>query len=144
MSAVLARDIVKKFGDVPAVNGISLTVPDGEFMVLLGPSGCGKTTFLRIICGLEQQTSGDLLIGGDIVNDVPPRARGVAMMFQSYGLYPHFSVRHNIAFPLRTQRVPSAEVDRKVAWASQLLGIDHLLERRPRRPPGGDGPRVRP
>ena len=90
----------------PPSTASALTVPDGEFMVLLGPSGCGKTTFLRIICGLEQQTSGDLLIGGDIVNDIPPRARGVAMMFQSYGLYPHFSVRNNIAFPLRTQRVP--------------------------------------
>src|SRR6185437_10362287 len=142
MAAVLTRDIVKKFGEVPAVNGISLTVPDGEFMVLLGPSGCGKTTFLRIICGLERQTSGDLMIGGDIVNDIPPRARGVAMMFQSYGLYPHFSVRHNIAFPLRTQRVPSAEVDKKVAWASQLLGIDHLLERRPRQLSGGERQRV--
>jgi len=142
MSAVLARDIVKKFGDVPAVNGISLTVPDGEFMVLLGPSGCGKTTFLRIICGLEQQTSGDLLIGGDIVNDLPPRARGVAMMFQSYGLYPHFTVRNNIAFPLRTQRVPRAEISKKVEWASQLLGIGHLLDRRPRQLSGGERQRV--
>src|ERR1041385_3084328 len=142
MAAVSTRNIVKKFGEVAAVNGISLEVPNGEFMVLLGPSGCGKTTFLRIICGLEQQTSGDLLIGGDNVNNVPPRARGVAMMFQSYGLYPHFSVRHNIAFPLRTQRVPSAEVDKKVAWASQLLGIDHLLERRPRQLSGGERQRV--
>ena len=106
MAAVLTRNIVKKFGEVPAVNGISLTVPDGEFMVLLGPSGCGKTTYLRIICGLEEPTSGDLLIGGNVVNDIPPRARGVAMMFQSYGLYPHYTVRKNIAFPLRTQRVP--------------------------------------
>src|SRR6476619_4227372 len=142
MAAVLTRDIVKKFGDVPAVNGISLTVPDGEFMVLLGPSGCGKTTFLRIICGLEKQTSGDLLIGGDIVNDIPPRARGVAMMFQSYGLYPHFTVRHNIAFPLKTQRVSRAEIDKKVAWASQLLGIGHLLDRRPRQLSGGERERV--
>jgi multiple sugar transport system ATP-binding protein len=142
MAAVSTRNIVKKFGEVAAVNGISLEVPNGEFMVLLGPSGCGKTTFLRIICGLEQQTSGDLLIGGDVVNDIPPRARGVAMMFQSYGLYPHFSVRHNIAFPLRTQRVTSAEIDKKVAWASQLLGIDHLLERRPRQLSGGERQRV--
>jgi multiple sugar transport system ATP-binding protein len=142
MAAVSTRNIVKKFGEVPAVNGITLSVPDGEFMVLLGPSGCGKTTFLRIICGLEQQTSGDLLIGGDIVNDIPPRARGVAMMFQSYGLYPHFSVRRNIAFPLRTQRVPSAEIDKKVTWASQLLGIDHLLDRRPRQLSGGERQRV--
>jgi multiple sugar transport system ATP-binding protein len=142
MAAVSTRNIVKKFGEVAAVNGISLEVPNGEFMVLLGPSGCGKTTFLRIICGLEQQTSGDLLIGGDIVNDIPPRARGVAMMFQSYGLYPHFSVRRNIAFPLRTQRVRSAEIDKKVAWASQLLGIGHLLDRRPRQLSGGERQRV--
>jgi len=142
MAAVSTRDIVKKFGDVPAVNGISLTVPDGEFMVLLGPSGCGKTTFLRIICGLERQTSGDLLIGEHLVNDIPPRARGVAMMFQSYGLYPHFTVRHNIAFPLTTQSVPSAEIARKVAWASQLLGIGHLLDRRPRQLSGGERQRV--
>jgi multiple sugar transport system ATP-binding protein len=142
MAAVSTRDIVKKFGDVPAVNGISLNVPNGEFMVLLGPSGCGKTTFLRIICGLEKQTSGDLMIGGDIVNDMPPRARGVAMMFQSYGLYPHFTVRHNIAFPLKTQGVPRAEIDKKVEWASQLLGIAHLLDRRPRQLSGGERQRV--
>src|SRR5215475_2263999 len=142
MAAVLTRDIVKKFGDVSAVNGISLTVPDGQFMVLLGPSGCGKTTFLRVICGLERQTSGDLLIGGDLVNELPPRARGVAMMFQSYGLYPHFSVRHNIAFPLKTQGVPRAEIDRKVEWASQLLGIGRLLDRRPRQLSGGERQRV--
>jgi multiple sugar transport system ATP-binding protein len=111
-------------------------------MVLLGPSGCGKTTFLRIICGLEKQTSGDLLIGGNVVNDMPPRARGVAMMFQSYGLYPHYTVRKNIAFPLRTQRVPGAEIAKKVEWASQLLGIGHLLDRRPRQLSGGERQRV--
>jgi multiple sugar transport system ATP-binding protein len=142
MAAVLTRNIVKKFGEVPAVDGITLTVPDGEFMVLLGPSGCGKTTFLRIICGLEKQTSGDLLIGGNLVNDIPPRARGVAMMFQSYGLYPHYTVRKNIAFPLRTQRVPGPEIEKKVAWASQLLGIGHLLDRRPRQLSGGERQRV--
>jgi multiple sugar transport system ATP-binding protein len=142
MAAVSTRNIVKKFGDVAAVNGISLEVPNGEFMVLLGPSGCGKTTFLRIICGLERQTSGDLLIGGDLVNDVPPRARGVAMMFQSYGLYPHFTVRNNIAFPLRTQGIRGAEIDKKVEWASQLLGIGHLLDRRPRQLSGGERQRV--
>jgi multiple sugar transport system ATP-binding protein len=143
MAAVLTRDIVKTFGgEVPAVNGITLTVPDGEFMVLLGPSGCGKTTFLRIICGLEQQTSGDLIIGGDLVNDIPPRARGVAMMFQSYGLYPHYSVRKNIGFPLRTQGMPGAQIAKKVDWASQLLGIGHLLDRRPRQLSGGERQRV--
>ena len=142
MSAVLTRDVVKKFDEVPAVNGISLTVADGEFMVLLGPSGCGKTTYLRIICGLEKQTSGDILIGGSIVNDIPPRARGVAMMFQSYGLYPHFTVRNNIAFPLKTQNVPRAEIEKKVEWASQLLGIGRLLDRRPRQLSGGERQRV--
>jgi len=142
MAAVSTKSIIKKFGEVPAVNGITLDVPNGEFMVLLGPSGCGKTTFLRVICGLERQTSGDLLIGGDLVNELPPRARGVAMMFQSYGLYPHFSVRHNIAFPLKTQGVPRAEIDRKVEWASQLLGIDRLLDRRPRQLSGGERQRV--
>jgi multiple sugar transport system ATP-binding protein len=142
MAAVLARSIVKRFDEVLAVNGITLAVPDGEFMVLLGPSGCGKTTFLRIICGLERQTSGDLIIDGNIVNDIPPRARGVAMMFQSYGLYPHYTVRKNIAFPLRTQRVPSDEIERKVAWASQLFGIGHLLDRRPRQLSGGERQRV--
>ena len=142
MAAVLTRDIIKIFGEVSAVDGITLSVPDGEFMVLLGPSGCGKTTFLRIICGLEQQTSGDLIIGGHLVNDIPPRARGVAMMFQSYGLYPHYSVRNNIAFPLKTTQVPRAEIEKKVAWAVQLLGIDHLLDRRPRQLSGGERQRV--
>jgi multiple sugar transport system ATP-binding protein len=142
MAAVLTSNIIKKFGEVPAVDGITLTVPDGEFMVLLGPSGCGKTTFLRIICGLERQTSGDLMIGGNLVNDVPPRARGVAMMFQSYGLYPHYTVRKNIAFPLRTQRVPGPQIEKKVEWASQLLGIGHLLDRRPRQLSGGERQRV--
>lgn len=142
MAAVLTRDIIKKFAEVPAVDGITLTVPDGEFMVLLGPSGCGKTTFLRIICGLEHQTSGDLIIGGHVVNDLPPRARGAAMMFQSYGLYPHYTVRNNIAFPLKTQRVPSAEIAKKVEWASQLLGIAPLLDRRPRQLSGGERQRV--
>ena len=142
MAAVLTKDIIKTFGEIPAVDGITLSVPDGEFMVLLGPSGCGKTTFLRIICGLERQTSGDLMIDGNVVNDIPPRARGVAMMFQSYGLYPHYSVRNNIAFPLKTTHVPRAEIEKKVAWASQLLGIDHLLDRRPRQLSGGERQRV--
>ncbi|WP_245313207.1 ABC transporter ATP-binding protein, partial [Bradyrhizobium macuxiense] len=142
MATVSASNIVKKFDEVLAVNGISLAVPDGEFVVLLGPSGCGKTTFLRIICGLERQTSGDLVIDGNIVNDVPPRARGVAMMFQSYGLYPHYTVRNNIAFPLRTQRVPRTEIEKKVNWASRLLGIEHLIDRRPRQLSGGERQRV--
>jgi multiple sugar transport system ATP-binding protein len=142
MGAVTTTNIRKTFQDVQAVDGISLTVHDGEFMVLLGPSGCGKTTFLRIIAGLETQTVGDIEINGEVVNELPPRARGIAMVFQSYGLYPHFSVRNNIAFPLRTQRVPKPEIDKKVAWSADLLGISHLLDRRPRQLSGGERQRV--
>src|SRR5215475_14331079 len=142
MAAVVAKDIRKDFGDVAAVDGVSLAVRDGEFLVLLGPSGCGKTTFLRIVAGLERQTSGDILINDEIVNDVTPRARGIAMVFQSYGLYPHLTVANNIAFPLRTQGTPRPEIARKVAWAAGLLGIDHLLARRPRQLSGGERQRV--
>jgi len=142
MAAVAANHIKKQFGDVLAVNDISLSVHDGEFLVLLGPSGCGKTTFLRILAGLEHQSSGDILIGGEVVNDVPPRARGIAMVFQSYGLYPHLSVANNIAFPLRTQSTPAAEIRRKVGWATKLLSIDHLLDRKPRQLSGGERQRV--
>src|SRR5438876_9912501 len=142
MAAVTTKDIRKDFGDVAAVDGISLSVRDGEFLVLLGPSGCGKTTLLRIIAGLEKPTSGEVLIDGEIVNDVPPRARGVAMVFQSYGLYPHLTVANNIAFPLRTQRTPKAEIKLKVDWAAGLLGIQRLLQRRPRELSGGERQRV--
>jgi multiple sugar transport system ATP-binding protein len=142
MGAVATTNIEKTFGEVHAINGISLAVRDGEFMVLLGPSGCGKTTFLRIIAGLEKQTGGDVEINGEVVNQLPPRARGIAMVFQSYGLYPHFTVRNNIAFPLRTQRMAKSEIQEKVAWAAQLLGIEHLLDRRPRQLSGGERQRV--
>ena len=142
MGAVATNNIRKTFGEVGAVNGITLAVRDGEFMVLLGPSGCGKTTFLRIIAGLEKQTGGDVEIDGEVVNQLPPRARGVAMVFQTYGLYPHFTIRNNIAFPLRTQHVPKSQIDQKVAWSSQLLGIGHLLDRRPRQLSGGERQRV--
>src|SRR5213078_4385786 len=142
MAAVAVNEIRKKFGDVVAVNGISLEARDGEFMVLLGPSGCGKTTLLRIIAGLEKPTSGQILIDGQVVNDIPPRARGVAMVFQSYGLYPHLTVWNNIAFPLRTQGTARDEIKRKVEWAADLLGIDHLAQRRPRELSGGERQRV--
>jgi multiple sugar transport system ATP-binding protein len=142
MAQVTASEITKKFDDVAAVDGISLAVRDGEFMVLLGPSGCGKTTFLRIIAGIEKQTAGDIVIDGEVVNNIPPRARGIAMVFQSYGLYPHFKIWDNIAFPLKTQRTPKTEIKAKVQWAAQLLGIEHLLDRRPRQLSGGERQRV--
>jgi multiple sugar transport system ATP-binding protein len=142
MAVVAANNIRKVFHDVAAVDGITLSIRDGEFMVLLGPSGCGKTTFLRIIAGLESQTSGDIVIDGRVVNGVPPRARGIAMVFQSYGLYPHLSVANNIAFPLKTQRTPKDEIARKTAWAAELLSIGHLLQRRPRQLSGGERQRV--
>src|SRR3989454_9099327 len=142
MAAVAANEIRKKFGDVVAVNGISLEARDGEFMVLLGPSGCGKTTLLRIIAGLEKPTSGQILIDGQVANDMPPRGRGIAMVFQSYGLYPPLTVWNNIAFPLRTQGTARDEIKRKVEWAADLLGIDHLAQRRPRELSGGERQRV--
>jgi multiple sugar transport system ATP-binding protein len=142
MAAVFAKDVCKIFGQVAAVDGISLAVRDGEFMVLLGPSGCGKTTFLRIIAGLEKPSAGQIAIGGRVVNDLPPRARGIAMVFQSYGLYPHYSVRDNIAFPLKTQHTPKAVIATKVAWAANLLGLEALLDRRPRQLSGGERQRV--
>ena len=142
MAAVSTREIRKQFADVHAIDGISLVARDGEFMVLLGPSGCGKTTLLRIIAGLEKPTSGEVLIDGEVVNEMPPRARGIAMVFQSYGLYPHLTVWNNIAFPLRTQGMRREEIKRKVEWAARLLGIDHLLARRPRQLSGGERQRV--
>ena len=142
MAAVSTREIRKQFADVHAIDGISLVARDGEFMVLLGPSGCGKTTLLRIIAGLEKPTSGEVLIDGEVVNEMPPRARGIAMVFQSYGLYPHLTVWNNIAFPLRTQGTPREEIRRKVEWAAGLLGIDHLAQRRPRQLSGGERQRV--
>jgi multiple sugar transport system ATP-binding protein len=142
MATVETNRITKQFGEVPAVDGVDLAIREGEFLVLLGPSGCGKTTLLRMIAGLEKQTSGDVLIGGEIVNDLPPRDRKIAMVFQSYALYPHMTVYKNIAFPLKAQGVPSAEIPKKVEWASSLFGIGKLLHRKPRQLSGGERQRV--
>jgi multiple sugar transport system ATP-binding protein len=105
MATVETRAVKKFYGDVAAVNGVDLLTKDGEFLVLLGPSGCGKTTLLRMIAGFEAPTQGELLIGGEVVNNLPPRARKIAMVFQSYALYPHMTVFKNIAFPLKAQRI---------------------------------------
>jgi multiple sugar transport system ATP-binding protein len=142
MATVETRDVKKRFGDVWAVDGVDLATKEGEFLVLLGPSGCGKTTLLRMLAGLEDPTSGEILIGGQVVNDLPPRARKIAMVFQSYALYPHLTVYKNIAFPLNAQGVPKAEIPGKVRWAASLFGIEHLLDRKPRQLSGGERQRV--
>jgi multiple sugar transport system ATP-binding protein len=142
MAVVEVRDLSKRFDGVAAVDGIDLASTDGEFLVLLGPSGCGKTTLLRMIGGLEPPTEGDVLIGGRVVTDLPPRARQIAMVFQSYALYPHMSVYNNIAFPLKAARLPRAEQEKRVQWAAGILGIDGLLGRKPRQLSGGQRQRV--
>jgi multiple sugar transport system ATP-binding protein len=142
MATVSARKVTRKFGDVFAVNGIDLDVKEGEFLVLLGPSGCGKTTLLRMIAGLDTPTSGDIVIGGAIVNDLPPRDRNISMVFQSYALYPHLSVEKNIGFPLRAQGEPRDKVREEVDKAAQMFGIGHLLARKPRELSGGERQRV--
>jgi multiple sugar transport system ATP-binding protein len=142
MSTVEVRAITKSFGDFVAVNHIDLMAKEGEFLVLLGPSGCGKTTLMRMIAGLEEPTSGDVLIGGSSVNLLPPRARNIAMVFQSYALYPHLSVYRNIAFPLRARRIARAAIDQKVRWAAGMFGIERMLNRKPRQLSGGERQRV--
>src|SRR5713101_6466542 len=144
MAVVQTRNLTKVFkvGELGAVNDVNLETREGEFLVFLGPSGSGKTTLLRMIAGLETPTSGEILIGGKVVNDMTPRERRIAMVFQSYALYPHLTVYKNIAFPLKAQKVPRDQHRKKVEWAAGLLGIGHLLERKPRELSGGERQRV--
>jgi len=144
MAVVELRQLVKEFdaGRVRAVDGVDLATEEGEYLVLLGPSGCGKTTLLRTVAGLEEPTSGDVLIDGHVVTGLPPRARKVAMVFQSYALYPHKTVLGNIVFPLRAVGMKRTERERKARWAAELLGIAHLLARKPRQLSGGERQRV--
>src|SRR5215475_8318025 len=142
MAVVEARELRKKFGAIAAVDGIDLETGEGEYLVLLGPSGCGKTTLLRLIAGLENPSDGDILIGGRVVTHLPPRARQIAMVFQSYALYPHKTVFANIAFPLAAAGMPREQRPEKVHWAASRLGIDQLLDRRPRQLSGGERQRV--
>jgi multiple sugar transport system ATP-binding protein len=144
MAVVETRKLTKVFkqGELGAVNEVDLVIREGEFMVFLGPSGSGKTTLLRMIAGLEQATSGEILIGGRVVNDLTPRERRIAMVFQSYALYPHLSVYNNIAFPLKAQKVPKNLHKEKVEWAASLLGISGYLQRKPRELSGGERQRV--
>ncbi|MBI3129474.1 MAG: ABC transporter ATP-binding protein [Candidatus Tectomicrobia bacterium] len=142
MAIVETQDVIKLFGDVKAVDGVSLATRESEFLVMLGPSGCGKTTLLRMIAGLEQPSSGDIVIGGQVVTALPPRARKIAMVFQSYALYPHMTVAKNIAFPLKAQGMARDERQKRVERSASMLGIGHLLHRKPRELSGGERQRV--
>jgi multiple sugar transport system ATP-binding protein len=144
MAVVETRKLTKVFkrGNVGAVANVDLESREGEFLVLLGPSGSGKTTLLRMIAGLEEPTSGDILIGGQVVNDLTPRERRIAMVFQSYALYPHLTVYNNIVFPLKAQGVEKDRRRQQAEWAASLLGITHLFGRKPRELSGGERQRV--
>ena len=131
MSALTVRDVHKRFGSIEVLKGINLEMGSGEFTVLVGPSGCGKSTLLNIIAGLERQSSGSIEIGGRVVDDVPPKDRDIAMVFQSYALYPSMTVRQNITFGMECRNVPRPKRDEAVARVAKLLQIDALLDRKP-------------
>jgi multiple sugar transport system ATP-binding protein len=142
MGSITLQKVSKVFGEAKVIPSIDLEIKDGEFVVFVGPSGCGKSTLLRLIAGLEDITSGTLRIGGEVVNEVPPSKRGIAMVFQSYALYPHMSVRNNIAFPLKMAKLDKAVIDKKVDDAARILNLTDYLERRPSQLSGGQRQRV--
>ncbi|MDA1330240.1 MAG: sn-glycerol-3-phosphate ABC transporter ATP-binding protein UgpC [Chloroflexi bacterium] len=142
MASVTYDHVYKRFGDVTAVNDLNIHVEDKEFLVLVGPSGCGKSTALRLLAGLEEISDGQILIGDRVVNDLPPKDRDIAMVFQSYALYPHMSVFDNMAFGLRLRKMDKAEIRRRVEYAADILGIGPLLDRKPRQLSGGQRQRV--
>src|SRR5579885_1497829 len=142
MASVTLEHVTKRFGEVTAVNDMTIEVKDKEFLVLVGPSGCGKSTCLRLIAGLEEVTAGNIYIGDRLVNDVAPKDRDIAMVFQSYALYPHMSVSDNMAFGQKLRKVPKAEIDRRVKEAAEILGLENLLNRKPKQLSGGQRQRV--
>jgi multiple sugar transport system ATP-binding protein len=142
MASVTYDHITKKFADTTAVNDLSLAIEDGEFMVLVGPSGCGKSTALRMLAGLEKVSDGRILIGDRVVNNVAPQNRDIAMVFQSYALYPHMTVFDNLAFGLRNQKVPRSDIDRRVNRAADILDLGPLIKRKPKQLSGGQRQRV--
>ena len=142
MARVLLDNVSKHFGDVVAVDNLNLDIQDQEFVTLVGPSGCGKTTTLRLIAGLEKITDGEIYFDDEAVGHLPANYRDIAMVFQSYALYPHMSVFHNIGFALKMMKVPKQETERRVTWAAKMLGIENLLERKPRQLSGGQRQRV--
>lgn len=142
MSSVTLKNLSKSYGNVLAVNDLNLKIEEKEFLVLLGPSGCGKTTTLRCIAGLESADSGEILIGDRVVNDLDPHERDIAMVFQSYALYPHMKVRDNMGFPLKMRKLPKADIEKKVNEIAGLLKITHLLDRKPSQLSGGEAQRT--
>src|SRR5882762_5480420 len=142
MAQVLLKDLNKKYDEVHAVKDVNLHIRDKEFIVLVGPSGCGKSTTLRMVAGLEEITSGEISIGDRIVNDLPPKDRDIAMVFQNYALYPHMTVYDNMAFGLKMRKFPKAEIQKRVQDAAEILGIQELLKRKPRQLSGGQRQRV--
>lgn len=142
MASVTYKNIVKKFGDLTVIKNLNITVEDKEFLVLVGPSGCGKSTALRLLAGLEEITNGEIIIGDRVVNDVAPKDRDIAMVFQSYALYPHLSVYDNMAFGLKLRKTPKEDIKRRVNEAAEILGITELLHRKPRQLSGGQRQRV--
>ena len=142
MSAISLKNIVKKFGDLEVVHSINLEIKDAEFIVLVGPSGCGKSTTLRMIAGLEEITSGEVVIGGRVVNNILAKDRNIAMVFQNYALYPHMNVFNNMSFALKLQKVPKSEIKERVDNAARILNIEELLNRKPSELSGGQRQRV--
>ena len=142
MSSVSYQNVYKRFGDFTAVQDLSIEIKDKEFVVFVGPSGCGKSTCLRMLAGLDEITEGEILIGDRVVNDVPPKDRDIAMVFQSYALYPHMSVYDNMAFGLKLRKTPKSEIDRRVKEAADILGLETLLDRKPKALSGGQRQRV--
>ena len=142
MASVEVRNVRKAFGSTEVIHGVDIAIADGEFVVLVGPSGCGKSTLLRMIAGLEQITGGEIAIGERVVNMVPPKERDIAMVFQNYALYPHMTVYDNMAFSLKLNKAPKAEIDRRVNIAADVLGLEKLLARYPRQLSGGQRQRV--
>ncbi|MDX1665566.1 MAG: sn-glycerol-3-phosphate ABC transporter ATP-binding protein UgpC [Candidatus Promineifilaceae bacterium] len=142
MASVTYDNVHKRFGDVEVIHDMNVEIKDKEFVVFVGPSGCGKSTLLRLLAGLEEISAGEIYIGDRVVNDVPPKDRDIAMVFQSYALYPHMSVYDNMAFGLKLRKTPKDEIDRRVKEAAEILGLAHLLDRRPKALSGGQRQRV--
>ncbi len=142
MASVQIADVRKAYGPTQVIHGVDIDISDGEFVILVGPSGCGKSTLLRMIAGLENISGGEIRIGARVVNDVPPKERDIAMVFQNYALYPHMTVADNMAFSMKLRKAPKAEIDERVSKAAGILGLNNLLDRYPRQLSGGQRQRV--